>query len=206
MSALPKPIQDTIEAFASLPGIGPKSASRLTFYLLSRPKEEIDRFAGTVGNLMRDLTTCSRCFNIADSDPCSIDVDPRRDTSLLMVVEEPLDVLAMERTGYQGRYFVLGGVISPVDGVSPEDLRVAQLLDRLEKDTNVKEVILATDPSLEGEATAMYLGREIEKKKKEGSVSGIKVTRIARGLPVGGDLEYADEVTLTRAIEGRKEY
>lgn len=206
MSALPKPIHDLIEAFSSLPGIGPKSASRLTFYLLARPKEEIDRLAGAIKHLTSDLVTCTQCFNVADSNPCSIDSDPKRDSSLLMVVEEPLDVLAMERTGYHGRYFVLGGVISPVEGVSPEDLRVTQLLERLEKDELVNEIILATDPSLEGEATAMYLSRELNRVKKEGRVRRLSVTRIARGLPVGGDLEYADEVTLTRALEGRKEY
>jgi recombination protein RecR len=204
MAVIPKPIQDLIDALASLPGIGPKTASRLTFYLLSRPKEEIDRFAATVGELTRNLTTCSVCQNIADSDPCAIDSDPKRDAGQLLVVAEPLDVLALEKTGYQGRYFVLGGVISPVDGISPDDLHIATLLERIRTDVKLTEVILATDPSLEGEATAIYIARKIDEEGKSGGRTP-KVTRIARGLPVGGDLEYADEVTLTRALEGRKE-
>lgn len=207
MATIPKPIQDVIDALASLPGIGPKTASRLTFYLLSRPREEIKRFADTIQGLTSDLKTCSTCFNIADTDPCPIDSDAARDASSLMIVEEPLDILALEKTGYRGRYFVLGGVISPVEGVAPEDLHVKELLMRLSTDNKLHEVILATDPSLEGEATAMYIAREAEKAKREGQIpSKLKVTRIARGLPVGGDLEYADEVTLTRALEGRKEY
>ena len=206
MTPLPKPIQDLIDGFASLPGIGPKSASRLTFYFLTRPMEEIERFAASVGHLRQDLVTCSICRNIADQDPCVIDADPKRDKAIIMVVAEPLDVVALEKTGYKGRYFVLGGVISPVEGISPADIHIDDLLTRLEKDRELREVILATDPSLEGEATAMYIAKEIEEAKKEGRVARLKVTRIARGLPVGSDLEYADEVTLSRALEGRKEY
>jgi recombination protein RecR len=207
MSTIPKPIEEAIEAFSSLPGIGPKTASRLTFYLLGREAPEIERFAKTITSLSRGLKYCSACFNIADADPCAICKAPQRDSGQLLVVEEPLDVLALEKTGYKGKYFVLGGVISPVDGVSPEDLNIKELLTRLEKDKNLKEVILATDPSLEGEATAMYISKSVEQAKKEGQVfQGLKLTRIARGLPVGGDLEYADEVTLTRALEGRREY
>lgn len=206
MSSLPKSVQKLIEEFTKLPGIGPRSASRLTFYLLNRSKEEVATFAKTLADLQAHLVTCSVCFNIAESDPCSICADKERDQKEVVVVEEPLDVLALEKTGYKGRYHVLHGVISPIDGVGPENLKIAELLDRLIKDTTIEEVILATDPSLEGEATAMFVARKIQKEKEAGKLKSLKVTRIARGLPVGGDLEYADEVTLQRALEGRKEY
>lgn len=206
MSSLPKSVQKLIEEFAKLPGIGPRSASRLTFYLLNRSKEEVATFAKTLADLQAHLVTCSVCFNIAESDPCSICKDTQRDQKEVVVVEEPLDVLALEKTGYKGRYHVLHGVISPIDGIGPENLKIAELLDRLSKDSTIEEVILATDPSLEGEATAMFVARKIQKEKEAGKLKSLKVTRIARGLPVGGDLEYADEVTLQRALEGRKEY
>lgn len=198
---LPDSVQKLIEEFSKLPGIGPKTASRLTFYLLTKPEQDVSQFGEAILQLKKDLKICSNCFNIAENDPCEICRDSKRDKTLLMVVEEPLDVIALEKTGYQGLYHVLGGVISPIDGIGPENLRISQLLEKMEKDGKIEEVILATDPSLEGEATSMYVAREIQKLPKKP-----KVTRIARGLPVGGDLEYADEITLTRALEGRREY
>ena len=208
MSILPKSIQTLIDQFTRLPGIGPKMASRLTFWLLTRPETEITELAGSIAGLKNKLTRCMVCGNIAEVSPCAICSDPKRETAEVMVVEEPLDIVALEKTGYAGRYHVLGGVISPIDGIGPAELNVTSLLDKLHAtEPKIKEVILATDPSLEGEATAMYLDREIIKLKEQGTVSkSLKVTRIARGLPVGGDLEYADEVTLSRALEGRKEY
>lgn len=197
---LPDSITKLIEEFSKLPGVGPKSASRLTFYLLSKHQRDIESFADSLTNLKKNLVFCEDCFNIAELSPCAICSDPKRDKTKLMVVEEPLDVLALSRTDYNGLYHVLGGVISPIDGIGPENLRVKELLDKLKSSGNiVTEVILATDPSLEGEATAMYLSKKIENPK-------IQVTRIARGLPVGGDLEYADEITLARALEGRSKY
>lgn len=199
---LPDSITRLIEEFSKLPGVGPKSASRLTFYLLSKHQRDIESFADSLTNLKKNLVFCEDCFNIAELSPCAICSDPKRDKTKLMVVEEPLDVLALSRTDYMGLYHVLGGVISPIDGIGPENLRVKELLDKLKKDNNIiAEVILATDPSLEGEATAMYLARQIEKDNPK-----LQVTRIARGLPVGGDLEYADEITLARALEGRSRY
>lgn len=198
---LPDSVSKLIEEFSKLPGIGPKTASRLAFYLLTKPEQDIKQFGEAVLNLKKNLTTCRQCYNITESSPCLICQDPKRDKSLLMVVEEPLDVVALEKTGYQGIYHVLGGVISPIEGIGPENLRISELLERIKQDKQIKEIILATDPSLEGEATAMYVAREIQKLSKK-----LKVTRIARGLPVGGDLEYADEITLTRALEGRREY
>lgn len=199
---LPDSITKLIEEFSKLPGVGPKSASRLTFYLLSKHQRDIESFADSLTNLKKNLVFCENCFNIAEVSPCDICTDPKRDKTKLMVVEEPLDVLALSRTDYKGLYHVLGGVISPIDGIGPENLRVKELLDKLKSSGNiVSEVILATDPSLEGEATSMYLARQIEKEN-----SKLQVTRIARGLPVGGDLEYADEITLARALEGRSGY
>jgi len=198
MQPLAKPVSRLIEEFNKLPGIGPKTASRLTFYLLRAPEEQAKALAEAIQQLKERTVTCSICFNIAEESPCSICRDEGRGRSTICVVEEPLDVLAIERTqGYNGLYHVLHGVISPMDGIGPEDLRIRELLDRLRAQP-VSEVILATNPSLEGEATAMYLLRLI-------APLGIRVTRLARGLPVGGDLEYADEVTLTRALEGRQE-
>lgn len=181
-----------------MPGIGPKSAQRLTFFLLRAPKEQVEALASAILQLRDKITTCSICANIAESNPCAICADDSRDRTTICVVEEPLDVLALERTReYKGLYHVLHGAISPVEGVGPEDLRIRELLSRLQKDT-VGEIVLATNPNLEGEATAMYLERLIKP-------LGIRMTRLARGLPVGGDLEYADEVTLSRALEGRRE-
>jgi len=207
--SLPRSIENLIEEFGKLPGIGPKTAGRLTFYLLTKPNIDIENLGEAITNLKKNLKFCQNCFNITEVDPCDICSNPKRDKTKLMAVEEPLDVVALEKTGFNGFYFCIGGQISPIDGVGPENLRINELLVKLEKEEEIKELILATDPSLEGEATAMYIAAQIEKRKtsaKGGPAYGGKVTRIARGLPVGGDLEYADEITLTRALEGRKEY
>jgi len=193
-----EPVSRLIEEFNKLPGIGPKSAARLTYYLLRMPEAQASALAEAILAVKQKTTTCSVCQNIADSNPCPVCASDSRDSTVICVVEEPLDILALEKTGYfKGLYHVLHGVISPMDGIGPEDLKVKELLARL-KSGGVTEVILATNPNLEGEATAMYLHRLI-------SPLGIKVTRLARGLPMGSDLEYADEVTLTRALEGRQE-
>ena len=198
MAQVPKPIQNLIEAFERLPGIGPKTAERLTFYLLNAPKEEVEALARSALEMKEKTVICSTCFNIGEKDPCFICSDSSRDQNIIMIVENPLDVLALEKANYKGLYHVLGGVISPLENIGPDELHIRELLPRL-KDGKVKELILATNPTMEGEATAMYIQRLI-------SPLGIKVTRIARGLPVGSDIEYADETTLSRALEGRKEY
>ena len=198
MAHYPEPLARLIEALQRLPGIGPKTAQRLTFFLLKRPPEEVRELAEALGQLKTLIVNCSGCFNVTDEDPCRICRDPRRDGRALCVVEEPNDLLAVERTGeFRGRYHVLLGALSPLDGIGPEDLRVRELLTRIERDP-VEEIILATNPSVEGEATAIYLSKLLRP-------LGVRVTRIARGLPVGGDLEYADEVTLSRALQGRRE-
>lgn len=203
---LPKSIQKTIDEFSKLPGIGPKTAARLTFYLLTKSEADVKNFGRTISSLREGLKFCSECYNIAETDPCAICADKTRDRAILCVVEEPLDIIALEKTDYKGLYHVLGGVISPIDGVGPENLRISQLLQRL-KQKNFKEIIMATDPSLEGEATASYINDELEKLRKSDKIKkDLRITRIARGLPVGGDLEYADEVTLSRALEGRRKY
>jgi recombination protein RecR len=203
MQPVVEPVARLIEEFTRLPGIGPKTAQRLTFFLLRAPAEEAKALAEAIVRMKERVIFCSVCYNITETDPCRICAGDERDRSLICVVEEPLDVLALERTGsYDGLYHVLHGAISPVDGIGPDDLRIDGLLRRLQGAGGitlpVREVILATNPNLEGEATAMYLARLI-------AALGIRVTRLARGLPVGGDLEYADEVTLTRALEGRRE-
>ena len=197
---LPAPIQDLIDAFTRLPGIGPKTASRLTFYLLRAPENLALDLASALQNLQAGTGTCERCFNItaAENAECEICADDSRDASILCVVEDPLDVLALERTGgFRGRYHVLGGALSPIEGVGPEDLRIRELLNRLRAE-EIREVILATNPSMEGDATAMYLRQQLQPYE-------VRVTRLARGLPVGGDLEYADQNTLLRALAGRQE-
>jgi len=201
---LARPIRRLIEAFERLPGVGPKTAARLTFYLLHVPQSELDEFAGALSSLKKETVLCSICQDVAESDPCQICSDPARDKSMICVVEQPLDVLALERAGnYNGVYHVLHGVISPLNNIGPEEIYIKQLLSRLRQGFGEpKEIILATNPNMEGEATAMYIKKEIEQL----SNSAIKITRLAHGLPVGGDLEYADEVTLSRAIEGRREY
>lgn len=198
MATIPKVVRDLIESFERLPGIGPKSAQRLTYYLLHAPKEETKALAEAAMALKEKTVLCSICFNISESDPCEIDSDPIRDKSIIGVVEDPLDVLAMERANFKALYHVLHGSISPLENIGPDELHIRELLPRL-KDGIVKEVIIATNPTMEGEATAMYIERLIRP-------LGVKVTRIARGMPVGGDIEYADETTLKRALEGRKEY
>jgi recombination protein RecR len=181
-----------------LPGIGPKTAGRLAFFVLNMPENDVLDLAKALMNAKRNLLYCSSCQNITDVDPCYICSDKSRDLSIICIVQEPKDLIAMEKTReFHGKYHVLHGAISPMDGIGPEDIRLPELLNRL-KDEQVKEVILATNPNIEGEATAMYISRLIKP-------FGIKVTRIAHGLPVGGDLEYADEVTLTKALEGRRE-
>ncbi len=203
---LPKSIQNTIDEFSKLPGIGPKSAARLTFYLLTKSEYDVKRFGETIVKLREGLKFCSECYNITETDPCNICGDEKRNKKILCVVEEPLDIIALEKTDYEGLYHVLGGVISPIDGMGPENIRIKQLLERL-KEGEVNELIMATDPSLEGEATASYIVDEIEKLRKDDNIKkDLEITRIARGLPVGGDLEYADEVTLSRALEGRRKY
>lgn len=193
-----EPIAKLIEEFNKLPGIGPKSAQRLTYYLLQVPAEKAEALAEAITAVKEKLSLCSICFNITDSDPCVICRDEERDHTKICVVEEPIDILPLERTKkYKGLYHVLHGVIAPSDGIGPEELKFKELLSRL-NDGLVTEVILATNPNLEGEATAMYLQRLI-------APLGIRITRLARGLPYGGDLEYADDVTLSRALEGRQE-
>ena len=198
MAYYPDPVARLIEALQRLPGIGPKTAQRLTFFLLKRPVEEVRELSESLLAVKDQIVYCRLCFNITDEDPCRICADPSRDSRLLCVVEEPNDLLAMERTGeYRGRYHVLLGALSPLDGVGPDDLKVRELLARIEAGA-VEEVILATNPNVEGEATALYLAKLLRPLV-------LRVTRIARGLPVGGDLEYADQVTLSKALEGRRE-
>jgi len=193
-----EPIARLAEEFNKLPGIGPKSAQRLTYYLLQSPTEKVEALAKALLNLKQNLKLCSICFNITDLDPCALCSDPERDRTRICIVEEPADILPLERTKkYKGLYHVLHGVISPADGVGPDDLKITDLMSRLQSG-EVVEVILATNPNTEGEATAMYLHSII-------SPLNISVTRLARGLPYGGDLEYADDVTLSRALEGRQQ-
>jgi len=187
-----------IEEFSKLPGIGRKTAMRLVFYILKEDKSAAERLAQALLDVKERVKYCSICFNITEADPCFVCLDEKRDKSIICVVEEANDVLALEKTGvYNGLYHVLGGALSPLDGIGPDNLRVQELLHRLKEP--VGEIILATNPNVEGEATAIYLSKLIKP-------LGIKVTRIARGLPVGGDLEYADQVTLMRALEGRREF
>ncbi len=197
---LPTPIQELIDAFSRLPGIGPKTASRLTFFLLNAPDELSEGLAEALHNVKANTVDCPICFNVtsAGRSECEICASPDRDPGIVCVVEESLDVLAMERTGgFEGRYHVLRGVLSPIEGVGPEDLTLRALFERV-KAGGIKELILATNPSMEGDATAMYIQQQIK-------LPGVKVTRLARGLPIGGDLEYADQTTLLRALMGRQE-
>ena len=198
MAYYPEPVARLIDALQRLPGIGPKTAQRLTFYMLKRPTDEVRELGDALIAVKEKITYCRTCFNVTDEDPCRICDDPRRDDHVICVVEEPNDLLAMERTGeYRGRYHVLLGALSPLDGIGPDDLKIRELLARLE-DRETTEVILATNPNVEGEATALYLAKLLR------PLVG-RLTRIARGLPVGGDLEYADQVTLSKALEGRRE-
>ena len=194
------PVARLADEFNKLPGIGPKTAQRLTYFLIRMPEEDARSLAEAIVAVKERIILCTRCYNITETNPCDICTNVNRDQTRICVVEEALDVQALERThSYKGLYHVLHGVISPMNGVGPDDLRIHPLLDRLKGDSGVEEIILATNPNLEGEATSMYIHRLI-------SPLGIRITRPARGLPVGGDLEYADEVTLARAIEGRQEF
>ena len=198
MAVYPASIQDLIDELGRLPGVGPKSAQRIAFYLLKVPKDDALRLAQAIAEVKDKVRFCDQCFNVSEDERCSICSDNRRDASVVCVVEEPRDLVAVEKTGeFKGRYHVLQGAISPIEGVGPEQLRIRELLERIGAE-GIDEVILCTNPNLEGEATALYLGRLLKP-------LGLKVTRIASGLPVGGDLEYADELTLGRALEGRRE-
>jgi recombination protein RecR len=200
MMLIPEPVQQLIDAFSRLPGVGPKTASRLTFYLLRGDETLSVDLAEALSALKEDTAYCQQCWNIttADRTLCEICAHPQRDESVICVVEEPLDVLALERTGgFEGQYHVLHGALSPIEGIGPEDLKIADLLERVNKGA-AEEIILATNPSMEGDATAMYLQQQL-------AGSGARVTRLARGLPIGGDLEYADQNTLLRALAGRQD-
>ena len=198
MSLYAPSIEKLIESFEKLPSIGHKTAQRLAFYMLDLSNEEVKEFTDSIINAKKNLKFCSKCFNISDTEPCNICSNPKRDESIICVVEDVRDVLAMERTHeFSGVYHVLHGSISPMNGVGPDDIKIKELLSRI-MEGNVKEIILATNPRVEGEATSMYISKLVKP-------LGVKVTRIARGIPVGGDLEYTDEVTLTKALEGRSE-
>ena len=198
MSLYSPSIEKLIESFERLPSIGHKTAARLAFHILNSSEEETNEFISAILNAKKNLKYCSKCFNISDTDPCTICANPKRDEGIICVVEDVRDIIAMEKTHeFKGVYHVLHGSISPMNGIGPDDIKIKELLARLMEGT-VKEVILATNPRVEGEATAMYLSKLIKP-------LGIKVTRIAHGIPVGGDLEYTDEITLTKALEGRRE-
>jgi len=198
MSYYSPSIEKLIQSFEKLPSIGNKTAARLAFYILNASEEETNEFVSSIINAKKNLRYCSKCYNISDTDPCTICGNPKRDQSQICVVEDVRDIIAMERTHeFKGVYHVLHGSISPMNGIGPEDIKIKELLARL-MDGQVKEVILATNPRVEGEATAMYLSKLIKP-------LGVSVTRIAHGIPVGGDLEYTDEITLTKALEGRRE-
>jgi len=198
MSLYAPSIEKLIESFEKLPSIGHKTAQRLAFYMLDLSNDEVKEFTDSIINAKKNLKFCSKCFNISDTDPCNICSNPKRDESTICVVEDVRDVLAMERTNeYNGVYHVLHGSISPMNGVGPDDIKIKELLSRI-MGGNVKEIILATNPRVEGEATSMYISKLVKP-------LGVKVTRIARGIPIGGDLEYTDEVTLSKALEGRSE-
>ena len=196
-------INSLIEAFERLPGIGPKSAARLTYYLLHVPQSELDRFSDAIGNLKRGTKECSECHNISEFDPCDICADGSRDKSIICVVEQPLDVLAIERgDGYTGVYHVLHGVIDPLHNIGPDEIRIAELINRVQDSRfKVQEVILALNPNMEGESTCMYVNKMLKAQSPM-----LKITRLAHGLPMGADIEYADDQTLTHAMEGRREY
>lgn len=199
MLRLPASLEKVINEFGKLPGVGPKTAQRLGFYLLKKDSLDINALADAVRSLKTDITFCSKCHNMAESDPCSICSDPSRDHTLICVVEEPLDAIALDKTGqFKGLYHVLGGVLNPMEGIGAEQLNITSLANRI-TELDAKEIIIATNPSLEGETTAMHIAKFLNS-------TDVKVTRIARGLPMGGDLEYADEITLSRALDGRREF
>lgn len=197
MQVIPESVQNLIDELSKLPGVGPKTAQRLTFYLLKESQTELDFLGNAVLDLRKNIKQCSICSNIADKDPCQICSDYKRSKSLICVVEEPLDIMSIEKTEhFRGLYHVLGGVISPMDGIGPDDLTINLLLERLSPE--VEEIIIATNPNLEGEATALYLQKVL-------TASGIKISRLAYGLPIGSDLEYADQLTVQKALEGRRQ-
>ncbi len=199
MLKLPSSLERLINEFGKLPGIGPKSAQRLAFFILKKDDIDIAGFSEAIKNLKSDITFCTQCHNMAETDPCSICADSNRDRSIICVVEEPLDALAIDKTGqFKGLFHVLGGVLNPMEGIGPDKLNIQSLVARI-KDMGTKEVIIATNPTLEGETTAMHIARALKD-------TDVSVTRIARGLPMGGDLEYADEITLSRALEGRRTF
>ena|SRR3989344_863658 len=201
MNILPKSIRKLIEELSKLPGIGPKSASRLTFFLLKREDVDREQLGRAVNDLKTELVFCQQCHNLAESVLCAICSDKNREQNLICVVEEPLDVVALEQgRRFAGVYHVLGGVISPIDGIGPDNLRIRELLQRIMNLGQESEVVLATNPSLEGESTALYVAKKLRQ------IPGVKITRIAHGLPIGGDLEYADELTISKAMEGRRDY
>jgi len=191
------PVQDLIDELGRMPGIGPKSAQRIAFHILKLSRDDALRLATAISEVKARVGFCDRCFNVSEATTCTLCSDPRRQIGSLCVVEEPRDVIALEKAGFRGRYHVLQGALNPMEGVGPEQLRIRELLTRIAHE-DIDELILCTNPNIEGEATAMYLARQL-------SPLGLKVTRIASGLPVGGDLEYADELTLGRALEGRRE-
>lgn len=199
----PKAVQNLIESFERLPGIGSKTAQRLTFYLLHVPQHQLEQFAQSLQNLKKNTTLCSICYTIDEKSPCNICTDSRRDTSVICVVEQPLDVLALEKNGkYKSVYHVLHGKIDPLNNIGPDEIFIKPLIERVKNnELGIKEVVLATNPTMEGEATAMYISKQLKARN-----SKLKITRIGRGLPIGADLEYADEVTLERAMEGRQDY
>jgi len=220
MTKLPTSLQKLINELGRLPGIGPKTAQRLAFYLLKEDNIDLDSLSQSIAKVKEGIVFCSVCHNMGESDPCITCTDPKRDQSIICVVEEPLDAQAIDKSGqFNGIFHVLGGVLNPLDGIGPENLEVESLLNRIvgegfkpsptKEHTEIKEIIIATNPSLEGETTAMHLSKVIREANKQISGSAdkpVKITRIARGLPMGGDLEYADDITLMRAMEGRREY
>lgn len=198
---IPRAISSLIESFEKLPGIGPKSAQRLVYYLLHVPQQQLSDFGENLNNLKKNTVLCTICKNVGESDPCSICSDPVRNNNIILVVEQPLDLVAFERSGkYKGLYHVLHGAINPLDNIGPDEIYVQSLLDRLSViDSNFEEIVIATNPTMEGEATAMYLTKQIKNINHE-----IKITRLGMGIPTGADLEYADDLTLTQALEGRR--
>jgi recombination protein RecR len=198
---IPKPLVELIDSFQKLPGIGPKTAQRLSFYLLHVPQAELESFAKALGNLKKDTLICSICMNVSEEDPCPVCTDINRDKSTILIVEQPLDVLAFEKTAkYDGLYHVLHGKISPLENIGPEEIFIGELFERIDEKGSIKEIIIATNPTMEGDATAMYLTKKLKSHQ-----NALKVTRLGMGIPTGADLEYADETTLTQALEGRRD-
>lgn len=202
---VPKALQNLMTSFEKLPGIGPKTAQRLTFYLLHVPESELEEFARNLSSLKGETKICSICHNVTEEDPCPICLDPQRDKEVIMVVEQPLDVVALERTGkFNGVYHVLHGAINPLENIGPDELFMNDLFEKV-KEGEVKEVIIATNPTMEGDATAMYISKKLKAQEPANFAGKLKITRLGMGVPTGADLEYADEATLKEAIEGRRE-